>query len=410
MDAIDSADRHGLCFTTASQDFLMPIINRVAALADEMTEWRRDFHMHPELLYDVHRTAGIVAEKLRSFGCDEVAEGVGRTGVVGVIRGRRQATGRAIGLRADMDGLPIFETAKLPYRSTVDGRMHACGHDGHTAMLLGAARYLCETRNFDGAAIMIFQPAEEGGAGGKAMLEDRLVERFGLDEVYGMHTMPGLPIGAFAIRSGAIMASADRFDVEIEGRGGHAARPQDCIDPLVIGAQIVGALQAIVSRGLDPLDACVVSITRFHAGEAYNVIAQTARLGGTIRALNESVRTFAQTRVREIAESVAKSARATATIQIDSGYPVTVNDCNRTSFAAEVARDVVGSERVNANLAPSMGAEDFSYMLQARPGAYIFIGNGDSAGWHHPDFDFNDAATPFGASYWARLVEKGMPA
>jgi amidohydrolase len=388
----------------------MPIINRLAEFADDMTVWRRDFHQHPELLYEVHRTAGVVADRLRAFGCDEVVTGLGRTGVVGIIRGRKQSSGRTIGLRADMDALPIVETTNLPYASLQPGLMHACGHDGHTTMLLGAARYLAETRNFDGTAAVIFQPAEEGGGGGKAMVEDGLMERFGIDEVFGMHTMPGLAPGSFGIRSGPIMAAADRFEIAIEGRGGHAARPHECIDPVLVGAQIVAAAQTIVARGVDPLDACVVSITTFHAGEAFNVIPQTATLCGTARALNERVRSYAEARLGEIVDGIAKAGGAKARLLYQRGYPVTVNDAERTAFALDVAREVSGDEQVIDGMAPSMGGEDFSYMLEARPGAYIFIGNGASAGWHHPDFDFNDAASPFGASYWARLVERRLPA
>jgi amidohydrolase len=387
----------------------MPVMNRVADFADDMKAWRRDFHMHPELLYDVQRTAGVVAQMLEGFGCDEVAAGIGRTGVVGVIRGRKQGSGRTIGLRADMDALPILEATGLPYASTVPGKMHACGHDGHTTMLLGAARHLCETRNFDGTAVVIFQPAEEGGAGGKAMLDDGLVERFGIDEVYGMHNWPGLPAGAFALRPGPIMAAADRFEIAIEGRGGHAAQPMKCIDPVLVGAEIVGAAQAIVARGVDPLGSCVVSITCFHAGDAFNIIPQTARLAGTVRTLDEGIRTFAEARLREIVAGVAATHRARAELVYERGYPVTVNDAERAAFAAEVARDVAG-DRVDAQAPPTMGAEDFAFMLQARPGAYVFIGNGDSAGLHHPAYDFNDEASAFGASYWVRLVEKRLPA
>ncbi|MBV9704179.1 MAG: amidohydrolase [Methylobacteriaceae bacterium] len=386
----------------------MPIISTVTDLVDDVATWRHDFHMHPELLYEVHRTAAIVAEKLNGFGCDEVVEGIGRTGVVGIIRGRRQASRKTIALRADMDALPIQEDTEVPYKSTIDGKMHACGHDGHTAMLLGAARHLCETRNFDGTAAMVFQPAEEGGAGGKAMLDDRLMDRFGIGEVYGMHAMPGLPVGAFAICAGPIMAAADRFEITVNGVGGHAARPHECIDPIMVGAQIVGALQTIAARGVDPLDACVVSITRFHAGEAVNVIPTSAQLGGTIRALSEPVRSFAEARLHEIVEGTAATHRTTATIAYQRGYPVTINDAEKTNFAIQAACDIVGADRIDTALPPSMGAEDFSYMLEARPGAYIFIGNGDGASWHHPAFDFNDAALPFGISYWARLVENRL--
>jgi hippurate hydrolase len=354
----------------------------------------------------VHRTAGVVAEKLRAFGCDEVVPGIGRTGVVGLVQGRRgDGAGKTIGLRADMDALPIEEASGKPWVSQTSGAMHACGHDGHTAMLLGAAKYLCETRNFSGAVALIFQPAEEGGAGAKAMLDDGLVERFGISQVFGMHNAPGLPIGAFAITPGPTMASADRFIVDIEGLGGHAAKPHECVDPIVIGAQIVTALQTIASRVIDPLESVVVSVTQFHAGTANNIIPQTARLAGTIRTLKKEARALAKQRLFEIVEGTAKVHHAKATIDFEDGYPVTVNHEQETKLAIAAACDVAGADRVVPNLPPVMGAEDFSYMLEARPGAFIFVGNGASAGLHHPAYDFDDAAIPHGVSYWARLAE-----
>ena len=388
----------------------MPIINRVADLADEITAWRRDFHENPELLFDVHRTAGIVAEKLKSFGCDEVVTGLGRTGVVGVIKGRSNASGKVIGLRADMDALPIEEATNAPHKSKVPGKMHACGHDGHTAMLLGAAKYLAETRNFDGTAVVIFQPAEEGGGGGNEMLKDGLMERFGVQEVYGMHNMPGIPVGQFAIRPGAMMAAADRFTITIEGKGGHAARPHDCIDPVVISAHVITALQTIASRSVDPLDSVVVSVCTVRAGEAFNVIPQTAMLLGTVRTLSPEVRDLAETRIRAIVENVCAAFGAKAEVDYDRGYPVTMNDPDKTEFMANVARAVAGESAVDTTVLPLMGAEDFSYMLEQRPGAYIFLGNGDTAGVHHPAYDFNDEASPYGVSLWAKIVETGMPA
>ncbi|MEE1656085.1 M20 aminoacylase family protein [Microvirga sp. CF3062] len=388
----------------------MPIINRVADLADEITVWRRDFHENPELLFDVHRTAGIVAEKLKSFGCDEVVTGLGRTGVVGVIKGRTNNSGRAIGLRADMDALPIEEATNVPHTSKVPGKMHACGHDGHTAMLLGAAKYLAETRNFDGTAVVIFQPAEEGGGGGNEMVKDGLMERFGVQEVYGMHNMPGIPVGQFAIRAGAMMAAADRFTITIEGKGGHAARPHDCIDPVVISAQVITALQTIASRNADPLESVVVSVCTVKAGEAFNVIPQTAMLLGTVRTLSPEVRDLAETRIRAIVENVCAAFGAKAEVEYDRGYPVTMNDPDKTEFMASVARAVAGENAVDTTIPPLMGAEDFSYMLEQRPGAYIFLGNGDTAGVHHPAYDFNDEASPYGVSLWAKIVEAGMPA
>jgi hippurate hydrolase len=388
----------------------MPIINRVGDLADEITAWRRDFHENPELLFDVHRTAGIVAEKLKSFGCDEVVTGLGRTGVVGVIKGRTNNSGRVIGLRADMDALPIEEATNVPHTSKVPGKMHACGHDGHTAMLMGAAKYLAETRNFDGTAVVIFQPAEEGGGGGNEMVKDGLMERFGVQEVYGMHNMPGIPVGQFAIRPGAMMAAADRFTITIEGKGGHAARPHDCIDPVVISAHVITALQTIASRNTDPLESVVVSVCTVKAGEAFNVIPQTAMLLGTVRTLSPEVRDLAETRIRAIVENVCAAFGAKAEVEYDRGYPVTMNDPDKTEFMARVARAVGGENAVDTTVPPLMGAEDFSYMLEQRPGAYIFLGNGDTAGVHHPAYDFNDEASPYGVSLWAKIIESGMPA
>jgi hippurate hydrolase len=388
----------------------MPIINRVADLAGEITAWRRDFHENPELLFDVHRTAGIVAERLKSFGCDEVVTGLGRTGVVGVIRGRTNASGRVIGLRADMDALPIEEATDVPHKSKTPGKMHACGHDGHTAMLLGAAKYLAETRNFDGTAVMIFQPAEEGGGGGDAMVKDGLMERFGVQEVYGMHNMPGIPLGHFAIRPGPMMAAADRFTIVIEGKGGHAARPHDCIDPVVVSAHVITALQSVASRSVDPLESAVVSVCSVKAGDAFNVIPQKVTLLGTVRTLSPEVRDLCETRIRAITESVCAAFGARATIDYSRGYPVTMNDPAKTAFMTEVAKAVAGENAVDTGVLPLMGAEDFSYMLEQRPGAYIFVGNGDTAGVHHPAYDFNDEATPYGVSLWAKIIETGMPA
>jgi amidohydrolase len=388
----------------------MPIINRVADLADEITAWRRDIHENPELLFDVHRTAGIVAEKLKSFGCDEVVTGIGQTGVVGVIRGRTDASGKVIGLRADMDALPIEEATDVPHKSKVPGKMHACGHDGHTAMLLGAAKYLAETRNFDGTAIVIFQPAEEGGGGGDAMLKDGLMERFGVQEVYGMHNWPGLPVGQFALRPGPTMAAADRFTITIEGKGGHAAYPHKCIDTVVVTAHVITALQTIVSRSVDPLESAVVSTCMVRAGETFNVIPQTATLLGTVRTLSPEVRDLCESRIQAVVENVCAAFGARATVEYNRGYPVTVNDPIKTDFVTSVAKALVGESAVNSDFPPEMGAEDFSYMLEQRPGAYLFIGNGDTAGVHHPAYDFNDEAIPYGVSLWAKIIESGMPA
>ncbi|HEX8168611.1 MAG TPA: M20 aminoacylase family protein [Beijerinckiaceae bacterium] len=388
----------------------MPIINRVADLADEIAAWRRDFHENPELLFDVHRTSGIVADRLKEFGCDEVATGIGRTGVVAVIKGKRGQSGKVIGIRADMDALPIEEDTGAPYASKVPGKMHACGHDGHTAILLGAAKYLAETRNFDGTAVMIFQPAEEGGGGGDAMVKDGLMERFGVQEVYGLHNMPGIPVGQFALRPGPLMAAADRFDIVIEGKGGHAARPHECVDTLLVAAQVVNALQAIASRNVDPLESVVVSVCAFKAGEAYNVIPQTAQLKGTVRSLTDKVRDLAEARLKAIVEATCAAHGATATVDYRRGYPVTVNHPEQTDFLAKAAAEVAGERAVDTGIVPLMGSEDFSYMLESRPGAYIFMGNGATASVHHPKYDFNDEAIPYGVSLWAKVIETAMPA
>ena len=386
----------------------MPIVNRVADLQGEIAEWRHDIHAHPELLFDVHRTAATVADKLKAFGCDEVVPGIGRTGVVGVIRGKRGQGEKVIGLRADMDALPIEEATGVPYKSTVPGKMHACGHDGHTAMLLGAAKYLAETRNFSGTAVLVFQPAEEGGGGGREMVKDGLMERFGVQEVYGMHNYPGLPIGQFGIRTGPLMASADTVSIEIEGVGGHAARPQLSVDTVLVGAQIINQIQSIVARNVDPLKAAVISICVFQAGTTDNVIPQTAHLRGTARALAPDVRDLLEKRLHEVVEGTARLYGAKAKLTYRRGYPVLKNHEQQTSFAASIASEIVGANRVDTDFPPVMGAEDFSYMLEARAGAFIFVGNGDSAGLHHPAYNFNDDVIPVGTSYWVRLVETAM--
>jgi amidohydrolase len=385
----------------------MPIVNRVADLHDEITEWRRDLHAHPELQYDVHRTAGSVSERLKSFGCDDVVAGIGRTGVVGVIRGRKPGA-KVIGMRADMDALPIEEATTVAYKSTVPGKMHACGHDGHTAMLLGAAKYLAQTRNFAGTAVVIFQPAEEGGAGARAMMDDGLFDRFGIEEVFGMHNYPGMPIGQFAIRSGPMMASTDTIGIDLEGVGGHAAWPHFGVDTVLVGAQIVNQLQSIVARNVDPLRAAVISICMFQAGHADNVIPQQAKLRGTARALSPKVRDLLQKRVREVVEGTARAYGAKAELTYTTGYPVLVNEELKTAFAAGVACEVAGKDKVNTDCAPLMGAEDFAFMLQERPGAFIYIGNGNSAQLHNPAYDFNDEAIPVGTSYWVRLAETAL--
>jgi hippurate hydrolase len=387
----------------------MPIINRFAEFQDDIAEWRHDIHRHPELLYDVQRTAGVVADRLMSFGVDELATGIGRTGVVAVIRGKQTDSGKVIGLRADMDALPITETTGKEYASEVPGKMHACGHDGHTAMLLGAARYLAETRNFDGTAVLIFQPAEEGGAGGKAMVDDGLMDRFAIREVYGMHNMPGMAPGAFALRSGPILASTDEFHIEVTGRGAHAAQPHKAADPLLAGTAIVTALQSIVSRSVDPLEAAVVSVTQMNFGDTTNVIAEKGKIAGTVRTLKAEMRDLVERRMSEIVAGIAAAHGVKAHIRYKRSYPVTRNHPDQTAFAASVAREIAGAERVATDIPPIMGGEDFAYMLEARPGAFIFIGNGDTAGLHNPAYDFNDAIIPAGCSYWVRLVETAKP-
>ena len=385
----------------------MPVNNRIAARAEEIAAWRQDFHRHPELMYDLDRTSASVAEKLRAFGCDEVVTGLGRTGVVGIVRGKGE--GPMIGLRADMDALPIVERTDAAYASQTPGKMHACGHDGHTAMLLGAARHLAETRAFSGTAVLIFQPAEEGGAGAKAMIDDGLFARFPVREVYGMHNLPGLDVGRFAMRPGGIMASADHIEIVVDGRGAHAARPDQGVDVVLTGAAIVMALQQIVARNVDPLESAVVSIAMFHAGEADNVLPPAATLIGTARTLDQGVRLKLRERIRQVAEGVATAYGATASVSFKEGYPVTRNHPDQVAFAAEVAGEVAGTGEVDAAAPPLMAAEDFAYMLEEKPGAYIFIGNGASAGLHHPQYDFADAAIPFGTSYWVRLVERALP-
>ncbi|MFT4151426.1 MAG: M20 aminoacylase family protein [Paracoccaceae bacterium] len=387
----------------------MPVRNRFAELLPEITGWRRDFHEYPELMYDLPRTSGRVAELLRSFGVDEVVEGIGRTGLVAVIRGRSDTRGRTIGLRADMDALPIPERTGLPYASKTPGKMHACGHDGHTSILLGTAKYLAETRNFDGTVVCIFQPAEEGGAGGLAMVQDGLMDRFGIDEVYGLHNAPGLPVGQFAIRPGPLQASADEFRITVTGKGGHAAEPHKAVDTTLVACQIVVALQSVVSRNIDPLESLVLTVGTFRTdSSASNVIPQQAVMEGTVRALDAAMRDLAEARVKAIATATAQAYGATAEVVYERGYPVTVNSPEHTEFAALAAEAVAGS--VIRDIKPIMPAEDFSYMLEARPGAYIFLGNGDSAMCHHPAYDFNDQAIPAGCSYFVTLVETRLPA
>lgn len=387
----------------------MPVINSIAALEEEMTAWRRDFHMHPELAYQETRTAGIVAEKLESWGI-EVKRGVGKTGVVGVIHGN--GDGPSIGLRADMDALPIDEANDTAWKSQNAGVMHACGHDGHTTMLLGAAKYLAETRNFAGTVNVIFQPAEEGYAGAQAMIDDGLFEDFPCDQVYGLHNWPEMPAGTVAAVKGPIMAAADKFDIKVTGKGAHGAMPHHGVDPVVIGAQIVTAIQSLVSRSTDPMDTAVISTTMFHAGAAYNVIPDEAVLSGTVRTFNPKVQDRIEAGMKAIASGIAEAMGATTDVDYRRGYPATVNHARETDLASGVAASVVGAENVRDDVTPTMGAEDFSFMLNQKPGCYLWLGQGggaSSANVHHPLYDFNDKVLPIGASVLARLVEDLQP-
>ncbi|SLN33713.1 putative hydrolase YxeP [Falsiruegeria litorea R37] len=387
----------------------MPIKNRLAEMHDEITGWRRHLHAHPELLFDVEETAAFVGERLKEIGVDTITPGIGRTGIVATIKGRSDTKGRVIGLRADMDALPIHEATGLDYASTAEGKMHACGHDGHTSMLLGAAKYLAETRNFDGTAVLIFQPAEEGGAGGLEMCQDGMMDRWGIQEVYGMHNMPGMPVGEFAIRPGALLASSDEFEITVTGKGGHAAAPHDAVDTTLVASQIVVTLQSVVARTVDPIKRVVLTVGTFETDSvASNVIAHTARLRGTVRTLDPEYRAIAEERVRRIAEDTASAFGAKAEMTWTPGYPATVNTPDETVFAAEAAKAVSGS--VNDATDPIMPSEDFAYMLEERPGAYIFIGNGDTAMCHHPEYNFDDEAIPAGCSWYAEVIERRMPA
>ena len=382
----------------------MPIRNRLSEMHADITEWRRDFHMHPEVLYETERTAAVVADKLRAFGCDEVVTGIGRTGVVGLIRGKTYTSGKVVGLRADMDALPIFEATGKDYASTTPGKMHACGHDGHTAMLLGAAQYLAETRNFDGRVVLIFQPAEEGGGGGNVMVQEGLMDRWGIDEVYGMHNMPGHPTGQFAIREGALLAAADEFAITLTGQGGHAAAPHEAVDTNLAAAHVMIALQSIASRNTDPLKQVVVSVCTLRSDtDSHNVLPHQVLLRGTVRTLDPEVQDLAERRLHDLTRLTAEAHQCRAEIDYQRGYPVTRNHADQTRFAAEAADKVTpGTDR---DTPPIMAGEDFSYMLNARPGAYIMIGNGEGATVHHPEYDFDDAAIPAGCSWFAQVVE-----
>ncbi|WP_460274594.1 M20 aminoacylase family protein [Celeribacter sp. ULVN23_4] len=386
----------------------MPIKNRLAELLPEITAWRRDIHENPELQFDLPRTSKKVAELLREFGCDEVVEGMAQTGVVGVIKGKTDSKGRTIGLRADMDALPIFEETGSEYASKNPGVMHACGHDGHTAMLLGAAKYLTETRNFDGTAVVIFQPAEEGGGGGKIMCDEGLMDKFGIDEVYGMHNWPNLPTGTFAIRPGPFFAAADEFEIYVKGKGGHAAKPHETVDSTVTAAHLVLALQTIASRNVDPTKQVVVSVCTIESSsKAHNVLPAQVMLKGTVRTLDDEVRTQAEDRVKDICAGVGATYGADIQVDYHRGYPVMVNHDRETEYAIEAATKVAGSCEEYPLV---MGGEDFAYMLEERPGAYIIVGNGPGAPVHHPKYMFNDEALPAGCSWYAEMVESRLPA
>jgi hippurate hydrolase len=386
----------------------MPIKNRFAETHADITGWRRHLHTIPELGFEEHKTAAFVVDKLKEFGISDITTGIGGTGVVAVIEGKTNTSGRAIGLRADMDALPIAEATGLEYASTHAGKMHACGHDGHTAMLLGAAQYLAETRNFDGRAVLIFQPAEEGGGGGNEMVKEGLMDRWQISEVYGMHNMPGHPVGAFAIREGALLAAADEIDITIEGQGGHAAAPHEAIDTNLAAAHVVVALQSIASRNVDPIKQVVVSVCTMRSDtDSHNVLPQTVRLRGTVRTLDDAVRELAEARLRDIITHTAAAYQCTASITYDRGYPITVNHAENTVFAADAADEVTPG--VCRDTPPIMAGEDFSYMLNARPGAYMMIGNGDGPTVHHPKYDFNDEAIPAGCSWFAEVVERRLP-
>ncbi|WP_299140499.1 M20 aminoacylase family protein [uncultured Tateyamaria sp.] len=387
----------------------MPIKNRLAETHAEITGWRHHLHANPELGFEEHETAAFVAQKLRDLGVDTVETGIAQTGIVAVIKGRTDTLGRVVGLRADMDALPILEASGVDFSSQNEGVMHACGHDGHTSILLGAAQYLAETRNFNGTVVLLFQPAEEGGGGGREMVNEGVMDRWGVQEVYGLHNMPGLPTGQFAIRTGPLLASADEFEVHVTGKGGHAAAPHEALDPNVTAAHIILGLQSIASRNVDPLHSAVMSVCALHSDvDTHNVIPQVTRMTGTVRALDGAVRDMMEERVKKIATATADAYGCVAEVTYTRGYPVTVNHPAETEYAAAAARSVAGE--VITDTPPIMAAEDFSYMLEARPGAYIMLGNGDNGTLHHPAYRFDDDAIPAGCSWFVELVEQRMPA
>ena len=386
----------------------MAILNRFSEMFEEISTWRRDLHAHPELRFEEYRTAAFVASKLKEFGVDEIVTGFGGTGVVGVIHGQNNTSGRSIGFRADMDALPIQEVNDLPHASTIPGKMHACGHDGHTSMLLGAAKYLAETRNFDGKIVLAFQPAEEGGGGARAMIDAGLMDKWNVEEIYGMHNMPGLPIGEFAVRTGPQMACPDKFEIIVHGKGGHGAMPHKSVDSTLVAAQIVVALQSIASRNINPLENIVVSVCGFRTEtDTYNVIPNTVRLRGTVRTFEKDVQSFVRARIDALTKSTADGYGAVAEVTHMSGPPPLVNHERQADFAAEIALSVCGVAHRDFEL--SMGGEDFSEMLLERPGAYLFVGNGDSADLHNPSYEFNDDVIPVGCSWFVTMAERRMP-
>ena len=384
----------------------MKIIKELEDLQGEMQEWRRDIHAHPEIAFEEHRTAQIVADKLESFGI-EVETGIAGTGVVGTLR--KGMGNRSIGLRADLDALLINETNDFEYKSKNPGQMHACGHDGHTTMLLGAAKYLSEQGNFDGTVNFIFQPAEENEGGGRVMIEDGLFDKYPVESVYGMHNIPGMPVGSFAIKPGPIMAAFDIFNLKEIGRGGHAAMPQTTVDPIIVGTKIIDAFQAIISRSIDPQEPSVLSVTQFHGGDAYNVIPNQVEIKGCTRCFSPNVQKKLEDEMRQISESICKAYGADCEFHYEHRYPATINSEEEANLAGQVAQEIVGEERVNLSPKPGMGSEDFAYMLQEKPGSYIWIGNGDGEGScmiHNPGYDFNDEILPIGATYWVKMAEE----
>ncbi len=385
----------------------MPVINRIADFTTDMTAWRRHLHQIPEVMFDCHQTAAFVAERLRDFGITEIHEGIATTGIVAIIEG--QGEGPTIGLRADMDALPMQEETGLEYASTIDGMMHACGHDGHTTMLLGAARYLAETRNFKGRVALIFQPAEERGGGGEVMVKEGILDRFDIKEVYALHNAPGTPVGHFYTTPGPIMAAADDFDIHITGKGGHGAMPHDCVDPVVAAVSIAQAIQTIVSRNTYAQDTLVISVTQIHTGSADNIVPEKAFVNGTVRTFDRAVQGMVMARLEAIVAGAAISFGVEAELVYNVGYPATINDAGRTVFAANIAREIAGDSGVIDDSGPEMGAEDFAFLLNERPGAYLFVGNGDTAGLHHPAYDFDDETAAVGASFFARLIERALP-